>query len=254
MISLGRGEPVIKPEEWVNGSKSPCDGVLLAFWGTPLDIGKEILEDVEEVDLGGVPVLRSIKGIYRGKTICIVQLYFGAPASAMALELLIAMGAREFIVYGAAGAVHPSVRVYDIVVPTWGVREEGTSYHYLPPYVVPRPGQRITRILQHELGRTAERLRVKLHTGGVWSTDAIFRETRDKVQRYSSMGVLAVDMESTALMAIAMYRRVELGIALVITDELHGKEWGIKWNVHGDKERRIEREVVMAAIRTLSEA
>ncbi|BES82529.1 nucleoside phosphorylase [Pyrodictium abyssi] len=206
------------------------------------------------MDLGGVPVLRSIKGVYRGKTICIVQLYFGAPASAMALELLIAMGAKWFVVYGAAGAVHPSVRVYDIVVPTWGIREEGTSYHYLPPCAVPKPGQRITRILQHELRRAAEQLGVKLHTGGVWTTDAIFRETRDKVQKYSAMGALAVDMESTALMTIAMYRRVELAVALVITDELHREEWHTKWNVHGDRERRIEREVVAAAIRALSEA
>ncbi len=91
---------------------------------------------------------------------------------------------------------------------------------------------------------------MNLHVGGIWTTDAIFRQTRDKVRKYSSEGVLAVDMESTALMAIAMYRGVELGIAHVVTDELYGE----KWTMYSDDDMmaRVEKEVVQSLIEVLA--
>ena len=148
--------------------------------------------------------------------------------------------------------MHSSVRIHDIVVPTWGIGEEGTSYHYLPPDVVPKPSERIMEILWKELDPVARRLSVKLHLGGVWSTDAIFRETRDKVRKYSEMNALCVDMESAALMTIAMYRSVELGIALNVTDELHGE----KWRFCRDSERAelVEREAVQTLLEALAKA
>jgi len=58
--------------------------------------------------------------------------YIGAPATIMALELMIALGLRRCIVIGYAGAINPRLRMTDILLPTWGIREEGTSYHYFP--------------------------------------------------------------------------------------------------------------------------
>jgi len=159
---------------------------------------------------------------------------------------------KRFLVLGACGAIHPLVRILDIVVPTWGIREEGTSYHYLPPHVVPKPSERIVEILRRELDPVARGLGAGLHLGGVWSTDAVYRETRDKVRRYSEMNALCVDMESTALMSVAMYRGVELGIALIVTDELHGE----KWRFCRDRERAelLEREVTRALLEALAKA
>ncbi|RLE99806.1 MAG: hypothetical protein DRJ63_04315 [Thermoprotei archaeon] len=165
-------------------------------------------------------------------------------------ELLIAAGVKKFIVYGGAGAIHPLVKIFDIVVPTWGIREEGTSYHYLPSDVVPKPSEKVVKILNKELSYAAQKLGVQLHTGGIWTTDAIFRETRDKVRKYSSMNVLAVDMESTALMSVAMYRDVDLGVALIVTDELHGETW----KIHHDsaKATKVEEEVTKALFKALT--
>ncbi len=114
---------------------------------------------------------------------------------------------------------------------------------------MPKPSEKITRMLREELESIAEKLGVKLHMGGVWSIDAIFRETRDKVEEYASRNILVVDMESTALMSVAMYRNVELGITLVVTDELYGEKWRIyEW----EKMKEIEREVVETLLRVLA--
>jgi len=252
MITLGIEEPVITPRAWaeMDSLSVPCDRCLLVFWGRPFDIAKSVLGCVEEERKLKIPALRGARGRYGGVEICVYRLYIGAPAAAMAMELLIAAGIRKFLVFGGCGAVHPSVRIYDIVVPTWGVREEGTSYHYLPPHVVPKPSERIVEILRRELEPITESLGIGLHLGGVWTTDAIFRQTRDKVRKYGSMGVLAVDMESTALMTIAMYRGVELGITLVVTDELYGERWVMYQN--DDRMAEIEKGVVQTMVKTLA--
>ncbi|RLE93906.1 MAG: hypothetical protein DRN04_05445 [Thermoprotei archaeon] len=228
MILPGAGEPIIDPRTWIKMSnfEAPCDRCLLAFIKTPLDIGKKIFEEIEESMLK-IPTLGNIKGRYKGVDVCVAMPYFGAPAAVMALELLIAAGVKKFIVYGGAGAIHPSVKIFDIIVPTWDIREEGTSYHYLPSDVIPKPRERIVKILNEKLSHVAQKLGVQLHTGGIWTTDAIFRETKDKVTKYSSMNILAIDMESTALMSVAMFRGVDLGIALIITDELYRESWKI---------------------------
>jgi len=153
MITPGLEEPVIDPRTWVEmeGFEAPCDRCLLVFWGRPFDIAKDVLEDVEEESKLKIPALRGARGRYGDAEICVYRLYIGAPAATIAMELLIAAGVRKFLVFGGCGAIHPSVKIYDIVVPTWSIREEGTSYHYLPPDTVPRPSERIVKILQWEL-------------------------------------------------------------------------------------------------------
>ncbi len=61
--------------------------------------------------------------------------------------------------------------------------------------------------------------------GGVWSTDAPYRETVGKVDEYARRGVLAVDMETTAMMAVATHRKAEFAAVLTISDLVHGPEW-----------------------------
>ncbi len=240
---MGKGEPVVKPEELVRieGFNPGCSRCLIVFWNTPLQYAKNILENVVVDSKPKIPSHGGLKGELKGETICVYRLPIGAPASVLALEMLIAAGVKYFLVYGGGGAVHPSVRIYDVVIPTWGIREEGTSYHYLPPNITPKPSEKLVKILVEELKNTVEELGVRLHVGGVWSTDAVFRETRDKVEEYASRNILVVDMESTALMAVAMYRKVELGITLIVMDELHGEKWRIyEW----EKMRNVEERIV----------
>ena len=61
--------------------------------------------------------------------------------------------------------------------------------------------------------------------GEVWTTDAPYRETPEKIEFYQKRGVLAVEMELSALMTLALYREVKLGGLLVVSDELFDLKW-----------------------------
>jgi len=67
--------------------------------------------------------------------------------------------------------------------------------------------------------------RVDFHSGKIWTTDAVYRETREKVENYQKQGVLAVEMEVSALFSAAQFRQVELCAMLVVSDELSSLKW-----------------------------
>lgn len=254
MIKPSEGKPVITPEEWVRewgrDLGAGYDAAILTFWGSPLEILEESLTTVSEVKLRGVPVMRAIEGREEGLRVLVAQTYFGAPAAVITLELLAASGIRKFLVYGGAGSLTRELRIGDVLIPTWGVREEGTSYHYMPEEYVPKPSEALASKLKENLHNTLTLQGSRVVEGGVWSTDAIFRETEDKIRNYAGRGVMGVDMESTALMTVAEYRGVELAIALIITDELSSLRWRRpdeeEWRTLESRERAILKAMVNA--------
>lgn len=144
----------------------------------------------------------------------------GAPMAVLALEKLIALGAKRIIVYGWCGSLSPDLRVGDLLLPTWGFSEEGTSSHY-PIREKGASSAAWRDKLEHILaagGFTCKK-------GSIWTTDAPYRETRDKVSRYAAKSILGVDMEFSALATVAIYRRIELAAVYPISDEL----WRDKW-------------------------
>ncbi|MHB8646797.1 MAG: nucleoside phosphorylase [Thermomicrobiales bacterium] len=165
-------------------------------------------------------------GTLGGAPISIQQLPVGAPAAIIALELLIAHGARTLIVAGIAGSLTPRVPIGGIVIPTGALREEGTSYHYLPPDVDPLPDAELTEALI----AAAEARGITPGVGRVWTTDALFREMGWKVRQYGAAGILAVEMELAALLALAQVRGVRLAAVLAISDELF-HPWTPGWHV-----------------------
>jgi nucleoside phosphorylase len=104
-----------------------------------------------------------------------------APATAMAVESLAHRRVEEFVLCGYAGVLDPDVGSTDVLVATEALRDEGTSYHYLPASRSATPPGDLT-------GRLAERLDDgdrTVRTGPTWTTDAPFRESRAEVERYA---------------------------------------------------------------------
>ncbi len=170
-------------------------------------------------------VFRTFTGKYKGERICAIRPYFGAPASAVAFETAIATGGKYFLMVGEAGAINEPIRIGDIILPTWAMREEGTSYHYMPSEYVPRPSRRLLALFEDAIKQRVKQDKIKIFKGGIWITDALFRETEDKVKTYAEHGILGVEMESSALMSIAEFRDVELAVALAVSDELYRDSW-----------------------------
>lgn len=153
----------------------------------------------------------------------------GAPLAAGLLEEVIALGCRKFIACGGAGVLDGDLAVGHIIVPTSAVRDEGTSYHYLPPgrevSAHPKGVEKIEEVLQ---AHQCEYLLSK-----TWTTDAIYRETQAKVQRRKAEGCITVEMEAAAFFAVAQFRNVEFAQLLYGGDDVSGNEWDSRyWDSH----------------------
>jgi uridine phosphorylase len=157
--------------------------------------------------------------LYSNDTFFLAGPAVGAPMAAICLEKLIALGARRIVVYGWCGSLHPSLRSGDLFIPTGGVSEEGTSVHYQSGPACDDDSLR--RALFDALTREG----CLPKQGRIWTTDAVYRETREKVERYRAQGILAVDMEFTALRSVAAFRGVSLAAVMLVSDELFHEEW-----------------------------
>jgi len=159
----------------------------------------------------------------------------GAPAAVMVLEKLIALGCKDILVYGWCGSLVPGLTAGDIFLPTRALCEEGTSAHY-PLATGPAPAEDLRRQLADFLRHEG----YPVQEGPVWTTDAPFRETRQKVQEYGRQGLMAVDMEFSALSRVAAYRSVNLAAAMLVSDELHHEAWRPIFASKGFKKRSLE--------------
>ena len=143
---------------------------------------------------------------------------FGAPVVASLAEELIALGAKQIVSISHAGSLQQGLKSGNLIVCDEAIRDEGTSHHYLPPDKSVKNDSMLSRQVLERLGKAATK-------GPVWSTDAPFRETREEVAQYQKEGVLAVDMEAAALMAVGQVRGVATAIILVVGDDLSQFEW-----------------------------
>lgn len=144
----------------------------------------------------------------------------GAPAMAMALEVLIAQGVKEFVLTGIAGSLQPEVLAGDVVLCDGALADEGTSAHYLPG-----EKQYPSAALSKKLAVALKKEGVDFHTGPTWTTDAMFRETAQEVAHYQKKNILTVEMEASAFFAICAQKKVKGAAAFVVSDELHQLKW-----------------------------
>lgn len=146
---------------------------------------------------------------------------FGAPAATVLLERLIALGAKAVIGVGSCGSLQPWLTIGSVVIPDSALVEEGTSPHYLASDVAPVPHHGLKLALREGLTLAG----LVPVVGRVWTTDAVFRETKAKVRAFQTEGVLAVDMESSALMTVGGFRGIAVACLLVVSDELGSLRW-----------------------------
>jgi uridine phosphorylase len=160
----------------------------------------------------------------------------GAPLAAGFLEEAIAKGCRSFVACGGAGALVPELTMGHLVVPTSAIRDEGTSYHYLPPGRAVDASPRAVDAIK----ATLDAQEVPYVEGPTWTTDAIYRETRGRMERRRDEGCLTVEMEAAGLFAVAEFRGATIGQVLYAGDDLSGDAWDERgWLGHADGRERL---------------
>lgn len=168
---------------------------------------------------------------YQGRRLAFFHPGVGAPLAAGLLEEVIAFGGRKFIACGGCGVLEKDIAVGHIIVVSGAVRDEGVSYHYLPPgREVAASEDGIKALTETLKGRG-----VPYCLGKTWTTDAPYRETSKKIAQRKEEGCLTVEMESAALIAVAQFRKVLFGQALYGGDDLSGVQWdGRAWQSRRD--------------------
>jgi uridine phosphorylase len=151
-----------------------------------------------------------------GRPVSIAHVPAGASATVTQMEEMIACGARAFIGVGYAGSLQPHLPVGAFVVPTACVSEEGTSKHYVEDGANIAPCRRLAETLYDACREEG----ASVVTGPLWTTDAIYRELVTKINDYRQQGVLAVDMETSAMYALGRFRGVDVCNLLIVSDEV----------------------------------
>ncbi|MCL2495327.1 MAG: nucleoside phosphorylase [Oscillospiraceae bacterium] len=150
-----------------------------------------------------------------GQEVALCGALLGAPAAAAILDWLIGYGVEEIIAIGGCGALL-DIPENELLIPTTAMRDEGTSYHYLPP-------AREIALNQHAANAAKQALdSLGIHSEFVktWTTDAIYRETKDMVNYRKSEGCSVVEMECSAMAACAQLRGAVFGQILFTMDSL----------------------------------
>lgn len=183
---------------------------------------------------------------WKGTTIALVQPGVGSPLCAASLEELITMGGSRFLACGSAGVLIPQVPLGEVLVATEALRDEGTSYHYLAPELPALPSQLMLNHVRDYL-RQHDIVHREVKT---WTTDAVYRETRPRMEQRLRQGCQAVDMEAAAFFAVAQFRGVDLAQIFYASDDLSGVQWDSRDFLSRDDARerllRIALDIVAA--------
>lgn len=165
--------------------------------------------------------------IYHGQTLAVAQAPLGAPAATMYLDMLIDFGVQTVIAVGSCGAL-AAMPEGQLLVPSVALRDEGTSFHYLPAANwVP-----LDPTIMTALTTTLTAARLPWQLTATWTTDAFFRETATKVRTVRAQGCQVVEMECSALAACAAFRQAAFGQLLYTADTLaqlknyDPRQWG----------------------------
>lgn len=151
----------------------------------------------------------------------------GCPACAGNLDLFHAMGITKVTFCGGGGVLDRNIEVGQLLLVDGAIRDEGFSYQYIAPSRVIHTNPEITDKIRAYLDQN----HIPYLRGLTWTTDAIFRETVDRISRRKEEGAKIVEMEQAGCIAVAQFRNFAYGALIYGGDDLSGEEWSSRsWN------------------------
>ncbi len=210
---------------------------VVCFFGDVVEAVAEAREARRVVDLVSEHGSHTVWEIEeQGERVAFFQPGVGAPLAACFFEEAIEYGVRRAVACGGAGALVPELALGHPIVVAGAVRDEGTSYHYLPPARRVEADPEVVTLLESVLLRHG----TTFSTGLSWTTDAPYRETPARIAARQEEGCISVEMEAAALLAVASWRDIRFGQLLYAGDSLHGEEWDHRgWTSVGDVRERL---------------
>jgi uridine phosphorylase len=153
---------------------------------------------------------------YEGQEFGIIGCAVGAAFAVLLAEQLFVSGCRLLLSMTSAGQIAPAGEPPYFVLIERALRDEGTSYHYLPPAEFSDADRGLIDDTQAAL----QALPFAVARGATWTTDAPFRETADAIDAHTARGLLAVEMEAAALYAFARARNKPVVCFAHVTNQM----------------------------------
>ena len=162
----------------------------------------------------------------------------GGPMIAADIEDLVKMGVKKFIIFGNCGVLDKNIEDCSIIIPTKAFRDEGTSQHYVPD----SDDIELNTKYQEEFISVLKEYNFDYTKGYTWTTDAIYRETPEKIAYFKNKGAVCVEMEGATIAAVCKRNDVEHFTFYYAGDNLDGVEWdarSINGNVNLEKKKLV---------------
>lgn len=159
--------------------------------------------------------------IYKGERFAYYHSCVGEPKCVADYEDIMTMGSRRLILLGNCGVLDSSIEDCGVIIPIAAIRDEGTSYHYAPASDMIDVNLRHTGLFKEVLAEFG----YPYVEGITWTTDAVYRETREKVNRRKAQGAVCVEMECAGMQALCSFRGTEFFQFFYAGDNLDHSTW-----------------------------
>ena len=210
---------IISPEKKENRPRA--DVCIITF---SHEIEKYVVENYADSEIASLLCATGRTPVYgftrNGKRIAFYKTYVGAPITVgLAEDTITELDCGKFILFGGAGCLNREIAHGKVMVPTAAYRDEGTSYHYVPA---------ADYISVSNSGIVADCMKkngIPYVLGKTWTTDAIYRETRNNCAKRKADGCISVEMECAGLQAMCDFRGIDLYAFFTSGDLLDAPEW-----------------------------
>lgn len=161
------------------------------------------------------------KVMYKGYPFSFYRSNVGAPLCVAEYEEFHQMGSDTLILLGNCGVLDKSIEDCGIIIPTAALRDEGCSYHYASASDIIQ----VNKNYIPEFKQICDQAGYPYVEGITWTTDAFYRETKDKVKRRKQQGAICVEMECSAMQAMCDFRGADFFQFFYAGDNLDHSEW-----------------------------
>jgi DeoD family purine-nucleoside phosphorylase len=191
-----------------------ADAVLLP--GDPLRakyIAETFMDDPRQVN--GERGMLGYTGTFDGKPMSVQSTGMGCPTAGIVVEELAQLGAKRLLRIGTCGGLQPDLALGDLIVALSAVPQDSTATHYVggEPHAPTASWE-----LVHGAVHAAKELGRPVRVGPIVSSDVFYDPDPGRAQRWSSRGILAVEMEAAVIFTVGALRGLEAGCLLTVSD------------------------------------
>ena len=220
--SFDDSEEIVKPEIFTEGLKKLPEIAIVCFKTELIEYVKKSSDFEEYSDtlvLGDN--IKIYKTVINNRDVILYRTLMGGPACNSIMEELHSRGVNKFIFFGSCGKLTSELKKGAFIIPAQAYRDEGVSYHYMPvsDFIDVNTAEKLKTVfdknnIPYELTKT-------------WTTDAIYKETVNKIKDRVSKGCTVVEIECASIMSVSKSRGFMAYEFLYTEDTLDGELWNM---------------------------